>query len=94
MRHDQNVADNSKYDASLSSDGLGGLSKIGLRWTSTKPTVPGKYWLAEQNTEHIYLVQVCDDGIIFFMEASALCPQDCWNGGQWSGPLEPPKETQ
>lgn len=64
-----------------------------LTWTSTKPTTPGWYWWrdAEENGPVIVQVFQPDKDAPLFVEHIGWLDDEIM-GGDWAGPLEPPKE--
>lgn len=75
-----------------------------LQWTSDKPTKPGWYWYREKSGD-VYIVQVEEDNdwigpgdldyerflMAKFIEAEFGERVDRMSGGEWAGPLEPPR---
>ena len=60
-----------------------------LRWTTTRPTVPGWYWMRYESVseQRIYMV---------YVSARRIRNADKWWGvgfdqdAEWAGPIEPP----
>lgn len=71
------------------------LAAQALRWTAETPTTPGWYWMRRvmpNPVAQIVYVGVGDDGLYYDAKRGfgldGLCADA---GGEWAGPLEPPK---
>lgn len=62
-----------------------------LKWTSEAPTVPGWYWMNEDDEKSIVAIRM-EPGLVLYDSCSEIdrsLPVDT----EWYGPIEPPDEA-
>lgn len=69
-----------------------------LRWTRTRPTVDGYYWLRGAWLDSIVRVETLTDGrriieaVGSVSETTMETVEAHWKSDEWAGPIAPPEE--